>query len=744
MLQQTPSGDRSEQQNVRGMPLGNPALDYWLDAWQRGILFLDVLRERGNQHLAQIESEAPNVLTFEYEVVMTGQSLERSVNNGLARIVPPPGTSVDPRKRPFIVFDPRAGHGPGIGGMKPDSEIGVALKAGHPCYGVGFLTAPVPGQTVEDVCRAQARFIEFVAERHKDAEGKPCLIGNCQAGWQIMMTAAMRPALPGPIVLVGSPLSYWSGVRGQRSLRYLGGLLGGTWLTSLAGDLGKGIFDGANLVANFEFENPSNTFWKKPYNLYSQVDTEAARFLAFERWWGSPVLLTSDEMQYMTDQLFVGNKLATGQLRASDGLRIDLRNIKGPIIVFCSYGDDITPPQQALDWILDLYENERQISEAGQTIVYCLHQSIGHLGIFVSGKVATKEHEELAFAMDMIDAMPPGLYEAVITEVRSDTARTDLVHGRYLFTLETRTLDDVRALGGNDATDEMRFETVARLSEINQGLYATVARPVVQQMASEQSAEWLRRLHPHRVRFEIFSDRNPCMGGLSQLAEAVRQQRLPVAADNPFLAAEHQLSQWIIDGWDRAAELRDRWQEAFFMSTFGSPLLQAMLGLRGEHAVTTRHAERELIREADVQGAIAVAEAGLARGGAVAAAVRAMLFVLRPARRVDERAFAMMRMIAAEAPLEHRLGAVAFKEVLREQALTLLTDEARAIEALPRMVPNRGRVRELVLDAVRRVVTVSGTLPPASQSRLAEVEALLAAKPKQQLAEHKSHQIGGA
>ena len=164
------------------------------------------------------------------------------------------------------------------------------------------------------------------------------------------------------------------------------------------------------------------------------------------------------------------------------------------------------------------------------------------------------------------------------------------------------------------------------------------------------------------------------------------------------------------------------------MSTFGSPLLQAMLGLRGEHAVTTRHAERDLAREAAGQWAVAAAEADLAKGGAIAAAVRAMLFVLWPARRVDERAFAMMRAIAAESPAEHRVDAARFKEVLREQALTLLTDEAGAVEALPRMIPNRGRARELVLDAVRRVVTVGGALTPASQTRLAEVEALLGGK----------------
>src|SRR6201984_775901 len=427
------------------IPGANDLLGYWVDAWQRSILLLDVMRQRGNNYVEYNARRAPNVLSFDVELVLDGRSLPRPVNYGLVRIIPLQGTSVDPNKRPFIVFDPRAGHGPGIGGMKHDSEIGVALAAGHPCYFVGFLPDPVPGQTIEDVCHAEARFVEEVIARHPEAQGKPCLIGNCQAGWQIMMMSAIRPELPGPIMLAGSPLSYWAGVRGKNPMRYLGGLLGGTWLTELSGDLGAGIFDGAHLVSNFESLNPANTYWTKPYNVYSKVDTERERFLDFETWWGNPVLLNAGEMQWIADNLFVGNKLSSGQIRTSRGERVDLRNIKSPIVVFCSWGDDITPPQQALDWILDLYDEVDEIVAEGQTIIYSLHPTIGHLGIFVSGKVAAKEHNEFVSCMEMIEATPPGLYEAVITDAGSDTANRNLVDGTYLFRLEKRTLDDIRA-----------------------------------------------------------------------------------------------------------------------------------------------------------------------------------------------------------------------------------------------------------------------------------------------------------
>jgi hypothetical protein len=66
------------------------------------------------------------------------------------------------------------------------------------------------------------------------------------------------------------------------------------------------------------------------------------------------VLLNAEEMQWIADNLFVGNRLATGQIRSSDGIRVDLRDIRAPMVVFCSWGDNITPPHQALDWVLDL------------------------------------------------------------------------------------------------------------------------------------------------------------------------------------------------------------------------------------------------------------------------------------------------------------------------------------------------------------------------------------------------------
>ena len=539
--------------------------EYQADTWQRMILTWDVLRQRGNEYLEHEFSNKPPVLVFDYEMVIDGRELPRPANYALVRIKPeadhPP---TDPNKRPFVVIDPRAGHGPGIGGFKIDSEIGIALKQGHPCYFVMFFPHPVPGQTIESVCAAEGVFLRKVNELHPQAEGRPFLIGNCQGGWALMMLAALAPNEVGPVLLAGSPLSYWAGVVGKNPMRYLGGLLGGSWMASLAGDLGHGTFDGAHIVNNFESLDPANTLWSKLYNLYAKIDTEPPRFLEFEKWWGGHYLMNREEMDWIVQNLFVGNKLAVGELESFDGKqRVDLRNVRTPIIVFASWGDNITPPQQALDWIPDLYKSVDDIRLNDQTIVYCLHEKAGHLGLFVSAGVARRETSELASALELVDTLPPGLYEALIEDTRPDMPGQEHIEGRYLIRFAPRTIDDVLALDdGRD--DERAFEVVERVSQINQRLYDTFASPTVKAMSSEPSAKAQRLMNPVRVQRWILSDLNPWMMWVKGMAELVRGNRRPAAADNPFVKIERDTSKQIEEALDRYRDRRDTLVERTF------------------------------------------------------------------------------------------------------------------------------------------------------------------------------------
>ena len=695
-----------------------PAIEYAIDAAQRSILFWDVMRQRGNQYREHLAETAPHVLDYDVELLVDGRTLDRPVNYALARVIPPPATELVSTLRPFVVVDPRAGHGPGIGGFKADSEIGVAFKAGHPCYFIGFLPEPMPGQTIQDIGRAEAIFLERVIALHPDADGKPCVVGNCQAGWAIMMVAAIRPDLFGPIIIAGSPLSYWQGVHGKYPMRYSGGLLGGSWLTALASDLGHGKFDGAWLVQNFENQNPANTLWTKQYNLYSKIDTETRRYLGFERWWGGHVNLNAEEIQFIVDELFVGNNLASGNITIADGTSVDLRAIRSPIVVFCSKGDNVTPPQQALGWILDLYQNADEIRAYGQTIVYTIHESIGHLGIFVSAGVARKEHGQFSSNIDLIDTLPPGLYEAVFEAKDTETANPDLAHGDWIMRCEMRTLDDIRALGGNDAADELRFETASRVSEINLANYRAFVQPIVRAFVTMPLADWMRELHPSRLQYQIFSDVNPIMASVATLAERVRDNRRPVVADNPFLALQEHVSEQIVAGLDAWRKGVETLAERAFMSIYGSPTLQAMVGIDPHSAQQPRRSPKSILHRELICKRIAELKSRIGRGGQQEAVIRALLFAGMGRGAVDERGFEALRQIRrtmSDEPIS------AFKARVREQFYTLLLDTEAALAAIPSMLPPDAEPRKMAFGLIKQVLSARGEFTNAEEQRLERI-----------------------
>jgi pimeloyl-ACP methyl ester carboxylesterase len=722
------------QNTPAGLPtstamLANPltqAWSYWIDAWQRGILYLDVMQRRSKQYEEHAAKTAPHVLKFGTELIIDGRTLPRPVNYVLARIVPPQGLEIDNKKRPFVVVDPRAGHGPGIGGFKAQSEIGVAFQAGHPCYFIGFLPDPVPGQTIEDIISAEAAFLERVIALHPEADGKPAVVGNCQAGWAVMMVAAKRPDLFGPVIVAGSPLSYWAGVRGENPMRYTGGLLGGTWLTALMGDLGAGKFDGAWLVSNFESLNPANTYWTKQHNLYAKVDTEAPRYLEFEQWWGGHVLLNAEEMQFIADELFVGNKLATADIVLSDGSTVDLRSIRSPIVVFCSKADNITPPPQALDWILDLYGSVDDIRAHGQTIIYAVHESIGHLGIFVSGSVAKKEHDKFASNIDLIDVLPPGLYEAVMTPKNPEAASADLISGDYLVRFEARTLDDIRALGTNSAEDERQFAAVARVSEINLGLYRTFVQPWVKAWTNAGFADWMGRMHPLRLPYEMFTPANPFLKPLSSLADDVRNNRQPVSRDNVFWQAQERIGDAIESSLDASRDVRDRFSEMLFHAVYGSPLLQALVGLKASDASPRHRPGVEAVNRAFVAERIDALRQNIAQGGPREAAIRALFYVRLPEGVADERGFRFLQRMQEEAG--SGLSLAAFKAIVRDQFFTLLLDERRAVDAIPAMLATDPDLAVRMAGVLRKLIEVLGVESELGKARLAEIEVMFAPK----------------
>jgi hypothetical protein len=248
-------------------------------------------------------------------------------------------------------------------------------------------------------------------------------------------------------------------------------------------------------------------------------------------------------------------------------------------------------------------------------------------------------------------------------------------------------------------------------------------------MATETSAKLMRHNHPNRLRFVMFADENPFMGPVADWAETVRGNRRPVSPDNPFLACEHMVSDMIASGLEAWGKARDAATEAFFFNTYGSPILQAMVGLRADATSVSRRVARDVAREAAANQAAARLEQSADQGTLCEAAVRALIYVRLPEGKVDERGYAAIKQISAELPAAKRIGVARFKEIVKEQYLILLLNEERAIAALPKLLPDDRRQCAEALTMVRRVLEARGALPEEGRRRLERIEAIFAGPP---------------
>ena len=729
---------RSTSAQISGLDWMQAALEYSVDRWQRSILFWDVMRQRGNNYLEHLRNGQPPVLVFKYETIMDAMTFDPPVNYSLLKICDRREADQDRRqpsrrttgrrnmlasagrrpgaesRRPLVVIDPRAGHGPGIGGSKLNSQIGVALDYGYPVYFIMFTPDPAPGQTIAAVQQAEIRFLEEVARRHADAP-KPAVIGNCQAGWAAALIGADRPDVVGPMVLNGSPLSYWGGVEGANPMRYRGGLSGGTWTASLWSDLGRGQFDGAHLVAGFEDLNPANTYWNKQYNLFTRVDTEAQRFLNFERWWGGFFKLGAEEIGFITNSLFVGNELEKGLVELQEGHPINLKNFKDPIFVFASSGDNITPPPQALNWIVKVYGSVEEIKRQGQIIVYMIHEDIGHLGIFVSGKVAAKEHHEIIGCLEMMEYLMPGLYEMVITDDASNPDVED-----YTVRFEERDISDILAMD-DGLEDEVAFVPVAAISQVNDAFYRRWVAPWVRVFIQPWMAEGIRQLHPLRVQRYAWSDANPLTWPLGVWSSTVKQERQPAAPDNPFVQAETYFSDLVTASFNLYRDSRDRLQEWLFKSIYDNPWVRFWWGPDASQVPEDDPAAQ--------QGRVPYRDPSFARrharrGGFAEAVIRIILAVAGADGKLDKRQYeAAETVIRGHQQFQHHTPS-SIKRMVHTQARLLSSNTDSALAGLATMLPVPAE-REDAFNIAVQIAMADMHVGPGERTMLKRIRSIL-------------------
>jgi pimeloyl-ACP methyl ester carboxylesterase len=697
------------------MALWESAVAYGVDFAQRSVLYWDTLRERGNEFVERERVGKLPLLHFKYATVLDGRTLARPVNYALVRIVPPEGVTVDAEKRPYVIIDPRAGHGPGIGGFKDDSQVGVALRAGHPVYFVIFYPEPEPGQTLVDVCAAEDQFVRKVRQLHPKSP-KPVIVGNCQGGWAAMMLASSNPEDTGPIVINGAPMSYWGGAwdegAGDNPMRYSGGLLGGTWLSSFVSDLANGTFDGAWLVQNFENLNPANTFLDKYYHVFANVDTEQPRFLEFERWWGGFYLMNREEIEWITQNLFVGNKVWSGGAGSAAGKAFDLREIRSPIILFASMGDNITPPQQAFNWVADVYGSTDEIKARGQVIVGLVHKDVGHLGIFVSGKVAKKEHAQIVEVLKSVESLPPGLYGMQIHEEKGAGGKVE-----YRVEFVERQLEEVmQRMNRFERTDEKAFEAVSVVSDFNQRAYELFAQPLVQAMSNQASAKMQQLFHPLRSQRWMFSDLNPFLAWLKPVADLVRAQRKELGPDAPARKAERAMVELTSAALDYYRAVRDALSEAAFFQVYGN-LFAFNLADRRE-AEERREPQAAKPRELPV---VKEALAAIEHGGYPEAIARLGALLARKGEPLPlERLQLKHELIKDYRDMLPAVQPDEWRRIRGEQDIIVRYEPERALETLPALVTDAGD-RDRLVALYQRLLTdkrFQGVQPTEEQNAM--------------------------
>jgi hypothetical protein len=132
------------------------------------------------------------------------------------------------------------------------------------------------------------------------------------------------------------------------------------------------------------------------------------------------------------------------------------------------------------------------------------------------------------------------------------------------------------------------------------------------------------------------------------------------------------------------AELRDHACEEVFHAVYGSPLLQAMVGLKASDASPRRHPGADAEHMAAVARQIADLKARIGEGGPREAAIRALMYIRLADGDADERGLALLRRMRDERG--GGLTLAEFKQLVRDQFFMLLLDEERALAAIPAML----------------------------------------------------------
>jgi hypothetical protein len=206
------------------------------------------------------------------------------------------------------------------------------------------------------------------------------------------------------------------------------------------------------------------------------------------------------------------------------------------------------------------------------------------------------------------------------------------------------------------------------------------------------------------------------------MADNVRKDRKQAGQDNPFLAMQEQVSSRIVASLDAYRDLSEKTAERTFLTLFGQPALQAALGIDPATPHSACTAAASPVHQQLIDKRIAELKARIPEGGVREAVIRGLLYAGMSRSSIDERGFEMARRLR-EAHGEMSLAD--FKAVVRDQFYMLVIDQAAALNAIPKMLPEDPEIRQQALQLIMQVLGARGRLSADDEERLAEIVGLL-------------------
>ena len=226
-------------------------------------------------------------------------------------------------------------------------------------------------------------------------------------------------------------------------------------------------------------------------------------------------------------------------------------------------------------------------------------------------------------------------------------------------------------------------------------------------------------MHPLRVQYWAFSDKNPLLWALPYMAKAAANNRKPRSADNDSVKLEKLASEIVSATLDRYRELRDAASEAAFFQVYGNMLSLHMADEREEIRRNRKFDPRSLPAVREVLDTID-------EGSAVEGLARIAMLITKagPGKRRLSQMQSTREILSPEGDIAH-LSEDERRRLLQEETIVVEFEPERAKHSLPKLLrtPAERRHALALLDRIAK----HGDLDDKQRRLVGELRGLLPA-----------------